>query len=130
MKQLKCTFIVSILFMANGLILALMPPHLSGSDPEDGGILKGNTVIIYGYSLGYASFKGLKVKDTTTGKKVTFTKELDCKDINKCKGRKNSDMPGCWQEKCQLKIKINKVISGHSYEVHFLKSKFRFKTKK
>jgi hypothetical protein len=98
---------------------AVMPPHLTGSEPEEGGILDGSTITFQGFSLNYADLKELKITDLDTGKAVPFSTDLACKLVGE--GLKEKDPPpGSVQRSCTLDVNLSQVIAGHHYRVQFL----------
>ncbi|MEY3012335.1 MAG: hypothetical protein RIT45_1070 [Pseudomonadota bacterium] len=101
------------LTFATTAALALMPPHTSRSDPADGGVLKGRTVVIYGYSLDYADKKA-EVRDVTANRAVHAAVEVECKWVGK------GDCAGCQQQKCEARITLAETERGHRYTITYL----------
>ena len=101
---------------------ALMPPHVTGTVPEDGGILKGATVIIKGYSLQHAPEEPV-VTDLTTGEKVPLVTTVTCKERGDPDGP-----PGSLQFYCTQKVTLFDVIPDHRYELKYLETTVRFTT--
>jgi hypothetical protein len=110
----KVIIVFAVVMLFSTVASALMPPHISSSVPKDGGVLNGNTVLIEGYSLKYAPLKDLVVMDMDTNEKIDADTDLKCSWIDNC-GEK--DEVGCEQQKCELKVTIKKVISGHKYKL-------------
>lgn len=108
------TIFILLLFSQN--LSALMPPHINSSIPENGGILLGDTVRFYGYSLGYGDYEQLRVVDLTNDSTVETESDLICASEGE------GHNPGCVQFKCILSITIKAIISTHKYEISFEKS--------
>ena len=97
-----------------------MPPHVTDTDPEDGGELRGNTVIIKGYSLQHAP-KDPVVTDLTTKEKVPLVTTVTCRERGDPDGP-----PGSLQFYCTQKVTLFGVIPGHQYELTYLETTIRF----
>lgn len=118
LNRLCIISILTFLLCLPASLTALMPPHISGSDP-----LKNNSIVLRGYSLKYADLSTIKVIDETAKKPVQFTKDLTCSWINNCDEKK---MPGCMQSKCRLTITFKNLIKGHVYRLTFLRYTAKF----
>ena len=106
--------------------LALMPPHVTGTNIK-GGVLDGNRLVIDGYSLGYADFKTeFSLSQVKTGNKVRHERKLTCKMEGDCK----TDRDGSCQERCKLAITLKGVQSGAALELRFLELKTTFSVKR
>ena len=118
-KRVMYFSIISVILVISNLN-ALMPPHITRTVPEDGGVLKGNTVILYGYTLASADLNEITVTDLST--KETIPIKTDLRYTWEGKGRQ----PGARQQFCTLKIMLEKVTPGHVYEISFLETTIRF----
>ena len=99
---------------------ALMPPHITRTVPESGGVLAEPLVEIHGYTLGLAGPDDLKVVDLNTGQTVAVDPDMDCQ------WEGEGDCPGCKQERCVLRVRLLRACSGHEYEIEYLEQKLRF----
>ena len=96
--------------------LALMPPHVTGTNIKEG-VLHGEELVIRGYSLGYSDLdKDLSVTRTKGAQAVKHKRNLTCTMEGDCK----SDRPGSCQERCELKLTLTDVKHHASYKVRFL----------
>jgi len=105
---------------------ALMPPHVTGSSPENGGTLSGNALEIYGYTLSFADLSRLQVLDVTGNKSTETSTDLFCEAEY---GRDDPDcemMPGCVQEYCILYVTLHEFVPDHQYEISFLETTISF----
>jgi hypothetical protein len=118
-KQWSVIVIVAVIITA-GTVAALMPPHVDGIVPENDGTLEGDTVVLTGYSLGYADADAIQVIDVATGESAPIHPDLDCRWEGK------GDCPGCRQQACTLTIRLLSPVSGHTYEFRFLDKTYRF----
>jgi len=120
LKTLYIYFIllISIVFVQN--LYALMPPHVTGSLPENGGVISGNTLEIYGYSLTYSDIGDYQIIDLTTNGPVETTSELSCEWVGE------GDCPGCKQQSCVFLIILQQTLQGHEYKVTFSDSNLDF----
>lgn len=117
----KCfaALIIAGLFTA-GAAMALMPPHVSGTVPENNGMLAGDTFVLHGYSLEYAPTETLQVIDLTSGQAAPIRRDMQCK------WEGEGDCPGCRQQACTMTIKLLSPSPGHTYEFRFLDENYRF----
>lgn len=107
---------------------ALMPPHVTKVTPGDGGKLDGDTVLIEGYSLGYAGIdRELKIVDTTTGTAVSFTHALACTNEGNCGP---GSPPGACQDRCTVKVTLSGVAAGQRLKLTFLRADVTFEVTK
>jgi len=120
---LQCFFVMSVLCLGIAHALALMPPHIQSATPPNEGVLEGQTFVFSGYSLEYADAKKLKVILVKTGEEIEYTTETSCTLEGKCD---DNARPGSCQEKCEMRVNLNKVVPGEQYEIHFLEWKSRF----
>lgn len=109
--------VVIILFGSYQRLPALMPPHFYDSIPEYGGNLLGETVWLFGYSIGLDP-EDVQVMDLTTDSVVKVAFDLDCATEGE------GDMPGCMQTKCTLAVTLNEPAAGHEYEMTIDRSYF------
>ena len=91
-------------------VFALMPPHMTGSVPPEGGTLTSPKITIKGYSLKYAG-QALSVWDVTANRRIEVDPDLDCKVVGQ------GDCPGCKQQRCTMTIVLPRICPGHRYEV-------------
>ena len=103
-----------------GAAMALMPPHVSGTIPENNGLLQGDTFVLHGYTLDYAQTESLEVIDLASGRTAPIKKDL------KCQWEGEGDCPGCRQQACTMTIKLLSPEPGHTYEFRFLDENYRF----
>ena len=111
---------IGILHVFSYNVIALMPPHLVRTTPHNGGLLEGNTLTFYGYSLKYTEIEDLLVINLTTNNKVEISTDLSCE------WEGEGDCRGCQQQYCILRVTLLKVYPGHEYEANFLGWKIRF----
>ena len=128
MRTNTCRRFVSLgLFVALTFVastsLALMPPHVTGTNVKNG-VLDGKTLIIRGYTLGYSELKkDLSITRTDDGQVVKFKHELTCKQEGDCR----RGPPGSCQERCELKVTLVGAKHGLTYTVTYLDLKQTFK---
>lgn len=118
-KRLVGSYVAIMLFIFlfySQNLSALMPPNIKSSIPENEGILLGDTVRFYGYSLNYGDTENLKVIDLTTGDELETSSDLTCVS----EGKGNSE--GCVQLECILAITLKENIPMHEYEISFVDS--------
>lgn len=119
-----------ITFLALALLLAaparaLMPPHLTGSMPEDGGVLVGDIVLLEGYTLYLPEPGQLVVTDLASGQEVPWeTADLSCQDEGDWERAQTDD--GAIQFRCELRIRLLAPEIGREYELRFLDRVIRF----
>ncbi len=113
-------FITLFLCFAAASAYALMPPHITETVPEDSGILAGDTVIFYGYTLSGMDLSEIKVTDLTAQESVPVKTHLSYEWEGK------GNQPGAQQQFCTLKITLEKITPGHQYEVSVLETKITF----
>ena len=105
------------------LAVALMPPHVTGTNIKDG-VLTGSTLIIKGATLSATKVPtALQLTDVTTRRPVPWTHEQTCKWVGECE----SGRPGSCQEACVLTIAMKDVRSGARLRVRFLDLDQRFR---
>lgn len=109
--------VVIILFGSYQHLPALMPPHFYNSIPEYGGNLLGETVWLFGYSIGLDP-EDVQVMDLTTDSEAEVAFDLDCATEGE------GDNPGCVQIKCILAVTLNEPVPGHEYEMTIDRSYF------
>ena len=120
-ESVKIIVIVALAWcLTSGLALALMPPHLTGSQPPDNGTLDKPEILIFGYTLGMVDLENMKVTDAADGQQVKTSANLDCE------WEGTGNMPGARQQRCTVKITLEKACPGHTYEVFFLDQTFHF----
>jgi Putative metal-binding motif len=107
---------VFIFLFYSDKLSALMPPHIDSSMPENGGILLGDTVRFFGYSLSYGDLEQLEVIDLSANSEVEIFSDLVCF----LEGEGNN--PGCVQSKCTLTVALKEIMPTHEYELSFLNS--------
>ena len=126
MKSFKFALqIICVCFTLLGSAWALMPPHVRSVVPADKGVLKGNKVLISGYSLNHAKLETLKITDVTSGKIVDYSTDLSCKNEGDCSDE--SPMGSC-QKKCELIITLKSVQKTHTYKRSYLEWVSTFST--
>jgi len=119
----EAAMIVRVLAIALTLSLpaaALMPPHISSSDPQDGGVLEGDTLVFHGYSLAFG--EEVKVADAA-GEPVQVTQQLTCTGEGDCceADRRDEDLRvGCCQQRCELRVTLSGVVPGATYRATVL----------
>lgn len=120
-KKLLCLYgivVATILFGFYQRLNGAMAPHFYDSIPDYGGNLLGETVRLFGYSIGLNA-EDVQVMDLTAGNEVDFTFDLDCATEGE------GDNPGCMQMKCTLAVTLNETASGHEYEMVIDRSYFQ-----
>jgi hypothetical protein len=120
LKTIWLIIMIAAGIMAAGSVIALMPPHVDGTVPDNHGIIKGDTVVLHGYSLGYAATEKVQVLDVATGKFTPIRRNLECR------WEGEGDCPGCRQQACTFTIKLLAPVPGHTYEFRFLEETYRY----
>lgn len=106
--------------------VALMPPHIRGSDPEDGEMLVGDTIELYGYSLRYVDLdEELEVVDETAGEPAPHDRDLECEWTDATRAPTALSAPGERQLACTLEIALREVTPCHEYRVSLLNTTIR-----
>ena len=121
-------FLLFVLILSPAAALAVMPPHVDGTNIK-GGILTGNTLVLRGYSLKYTNVpKDLSLTDVNTKKAAVWTHSMDCQWEGDC----DDDRPGSCQLRCTLTITLDKAQSGTTLKLRYLdvKQTFTLKTAK
>lgn len=119
----ETTLVVCLLFLLlfPALARAVMPPHISDTEPANGGVLTTDTVVLHGWSLGFTDpAADIKVTDTVTQTLVPFTATKDCA------WEGEGEMPGARQERCTFEVKLEGLVEGREYELHYLDEVLRF----
>jgi len=106
-----------VLILLPSVALALMPPHVDGTNIKDGALV-GDTLILRGYSLKYTDVKkDLTLTNVKTRKAAQWTHKMDCKWEGKCD---EDSRPGSCQLACVLTVSLDKVKSGTSLQLKYL----------
>ena len=104
---------------------ALMPPHLTGSVPEAGGVLATDTMRLDGYTLFKPEPNQLTLTDLTTGQAAGWeVTEVNCEDEGDWERAQTDD--GAIQFRCALFLRLTAPMAGHEYELLFLDTPIRF----
>ena len=115
-RRLFSLCVALILVCLAGTSVALMPPHVTGTNIKDG-VLEGSKLVVDGYSLGYTDFKTqFSLVHAKTGKAVTSERDVACKMEGDCK----RDRPGSCQERCTVTIRLKDVKADERLELKFL----------
>lgn len=111
------TFAIFVIFLlAPSGVLAMMPPHVNHTVPEDGATLDGDTVEFHGYSLAYVDEETqLEVIDTEDDADAAHTTQVDCTWEGPSDGP-----PGSRQQKCTFHVTIADPEPGHTYRLTLL----------
>lgn len=99
------------LLLLSHRVVALMPPHVTETVPQAGGILQGDTVFIYGYTLTFANIGLTTVHDLTSNEHVPIATQISCVEEGE------GDMAGAAQLYCTLMVKLNQLCPGHEYRL-------------
>ena len=111
------------LLLLCGSALAVMPPHVTGTNVKDG-VLKGHELIIHGYSLNHTNVtRELVITHATTKKMVLYTHKHNCKWVGKC----DKGPPGSCQLKCILRVTLPGVENGARFHLRYLGTKLAFR---
>jgi hypothetical protein len=102
--------------------LALMPPHVSHTEPASGSSLVGNTIIFHGYSLEYAESQDVVVVDPATGRAVEHSTELDCQ----WEGEDPPGHVGGTQLRCELRVTLEGLEAGRLYKASYMDTELEF----
>ena len=102
---------------------ALMPPHVSSTEPPQDGVLKGNVFILHGYTLYSFDQDSFAVSDHA-GNEVPFSLEKECRTEGE------GTAPGSQQNACTFWLTLEGLEMGKQYQVEFLYTEevFRFTT--
>ena len=120
MKSTKI-FLTLLFILSSALVFAMMPPHINNAQNlSEDHILQGDTIILQGYSLGYADLKEIIVTDQQTKTNLTYTTNL------KCQSEGHGTMPGAIQEKCTLQVTMPDLQKGKKYMMRFLEWEVEF----
>lgn len=98
-----------------------MPPHATSLEPAPDAPLKGDEIVVHGYSLGYAAPP--RVHDATADRPVEITVALEQRQVGR--GLEMDDPPpGSIQLQGTLRIRLAEVIPGHTYTLDYLGDTF------
>ncbi len=110
-------FIALVLILLPSVALALMPPHVDGTNIKDG-VLVGNALILRGYSLKYTDVKkDLSLTYAKTKRTAAWTHKMDCQWEGKCD---EDSRPGSCQLACVLTVSLDQVKAGTSLQLKYL----------
>ena len=119
------TALILGMLMLSNPALALMPPHITGSTPAQGGVLSTDTVTLNGYTLFRPEPDQLTLVDLTTGQDASWEiVDLTCEDEGDWERAQTDD--GAIQFRCVLLIRLLRPEPGHEYELWFLDTGIRF----
>ncbi len=102
--------------------LALMPPHVDRTVPAHGETLEGEVLVFHGYSLAYGEPSDVAVTDLTTSAAVELSTELDCQ----WEGEDPPGHVGGTQQRCELRVTLKGLESGHRYRAVYLDTELEF----
>jgi hypothetical protein len=99
----------------------MMPPHTTATEPEDGGTLTGDVLLIRGWSLVYTEpDTELTVVDVEEGSVLPFTWGMNGEDVGE------GDQPGAVQVRCELRVRVQGLVPGRRYRLDYLDTAVEF----
>ncbi len=98
----------------------MMPPHVETTEPPDGGVLEGDTVVFYGWSFGFFPDEPVLAVDAD-GCPIDVERRL----VGECVG--DGDTPGSRQYRSKLVGRLMGVVPGGTYRVRFLDAEIRLR---
>ena len=99
----------------------MMPPHVTATEPPDGGVLAGDTLLIRGWSLVYSEpGADLTVVEAEGGDPLPFTWEMQAEDVGE------GDLPGAVQVRCELQVRLTGLEPGRRYRLDYLDAAVEF----
>lgn len=101
-----------------GIVRGLMPPHVTRSEPPDGGVLYGSTLVFRGYTL--ASGTDAAIITDGRGQKIPVTQTVTCEYVGE------GDCPGCRQEQCEIVVRMSTIVPGATYRASLLEYSITF----
>jgi len=114
--QISRLFILFVFLLSPAVVLALMPPHVDGTNIKKGALF-GHTLVLHGYSLKYTKVqKDLSLTDVKTKKAVRWTHKMDCQWEGDC----DTDRPGSCQQRCTLTVTLEKATVGSTLKLQYL----------
>ena len=109
-------FLLLVFILTPAVALALMPPHVDGTNIKEGKLV-GHTLVLHGYSLKYTKVKkDLSLTDVKTKKTVVWTHKMDCQWEGDC----DNDRPGSCQLRCTLTLTLDKANLGSTLKLKYL----------
>ena len=119
MPALFLLFMMLAFLVSPSPSLAIMPPHITGSVPESGGVLTADTVLLQGYTLYRPEQDQLELLDATSGEPAAWeVAGLTCRDEGDWEKAQTDD--GAIQFNCDLAIRLLDPVPGHAYTLTFL----------
>ena len=97
----------------------MMPPHLTDTDPPDGGVLAGDTVTLRGYTFGTLD-EPVRITGPA-GRDV----EISVERGGAWQGE--GEQPGSQQYRSELVVRLAGPLAPGTYTVEFLDERLRFR---
>lgn len=91
----------------------MMPPHVEHTEPADGGVLEGDTVVFHGWSFGFFPDEPVLAVDAD-GCPIEVERRL----VGEWVGE--GDAPGSRQYRSKLVVRLLGIAPGATYRVRFL----------
>lgn len=120
-KLILLMAVVGLALVLASSVQALMPPHVSHTEPAAGGELGSNIILIHGYTLGIVDLETLKVTDLTENRPVKIETEFESEVVGE------GDCEGCRQLRCTITVRLLRACPGHDYRIDFLDEAFVYK---
>ena len=120
----RFAIVMLLCLLSSSVALALMPPHVTGTNVREG-VLTGSSLVIKGMTLSARKVSdALVLTDTATSKPSPWTHAMRCDWVGECE----SGRPGSCQESCTLTLTL-KAPDGAELRVRYLDLDLRFRLK-